>query len=207
MTGPASHQASSLSGGFAAPVFAAQAVFRATMDAMARPGKLVDFAAEAAPPPPLPAEAGALALTLLDHETPVWLDQKLARSATVADWLRFHTGAPIVTDPKEADFALVCDPAHMPVLSAFRLGTAEFPDRSTTLIVAVEGLDGPDCLTLTGPGIREIATLAPHPLPIGFADQAAANRDLYPRGVDIVFTAFGRLAALPRSIRIEKNGA
>ena len=39
-----------------------------------------------------------MALTLCDHDTPVWLDPVLAASEAVAGWLRFHTGAPLVTD-------------------------------------------------------------------------------------------------------------
>jgi alpha-D-ribose 1-methylphosphonate 5-triphosphate synthase subunit PhnH len=200
-------KSAALAGGFAEPVFDAQGVFRAVMDAMARPGKAVDLSEKTAPPAPLSAEAGAVALTLFDHEAPVWLGQKFAASPAVADWLRFHTGCPIVTEPDEAAFALVSDAAQMPVLSAFGKGTAEYPDRSTTLIVAVDTFDGPEMLTLKGPGIRDTTHLSPHPLPVGFTDQAAANHALFPRGVDIIFTAARKLAALPRSTRITTQGA
>jgi len=194
-----------LSGGFAEPVFAAQSTFRAVMDAMARPGKIVGIAAETAPPAPLSPEAGAIALTLFDHETPVWLGPALATVPAVSEWLRFHTGAPIVAEPNEADFALIADPARMPVLAAFRQGTAEFPDHSTTIVIAVETLEGPETLSLTGPGIRDTAALAAHPLPLGFAGQAAANHALFPRGVDVIFTAEGRIVALPRSTRVAET--
>jgi alpha-D-ribose 1-methylphosphonate 5-triphosphate synthase subunit PhnH len=200
-------KSATLAGGFAEPVFEAQSVFRAVMDAMARPGKIVDILEKAAPPAPLSPESGALALCLFDHETPVWLDAALAGAPDVADWLRFHTGAPVVSEPNEAAFALVSDPSRMPVLAAFRPGTSEYPDRSTTLIVAIETLDGPALFTLSGPGIKDTEHLSPHPLPVGFADQATANHALFPRGVDIIFTAAGKLAALPRSTRITTQGA
>lgn len=200
-------KSATLAGGFSEPVFEAQSVFRAIMDAMARPGKIIDILEKTTPPAPLSPEAGAVTLCLFDHETPVWLDAALAGTAEVGEWLRFHTGAPVVSEPNEASFALVSDPARMPVLAAFRQGTADYPDRSTTLIVAIETLDGTDLLTLSGPGIKDTARLAPHPLPVGFADQAAANHALFQRGVDIVFTAAGKLAALPRSTRITTQGA
>ena len=196
-----------LSGGFSEPVFDAQEVFRAVMDAMARPGKTVDISDKTAPPAPLSAEAGAVSLCLFDHETPVWLDAALAGTPEVGDWLRFHTGAPVVSEPNEAAFALVSDPSRMPVLAAFRQGTADYPDRSTTLIVAVETLDGPDPITLSGPGIEDTANLSPHPLPVGFIDQAVANHALFPRGVDMLVVTCGKLAALPRSTRITTQGA
>ncbi|MCT8974815.1 phosphonate C-P lyase system protein PhnH [Microbaculum marinisediminis] len=192
-----------LSGGFAHPVFDSQAVFRRVMSAMASPGKVVELTAKTAPPPPLSRAAGALALTLFDHETPVWLDRDLAAAQAVSDWLRFHTGAPITQVPDEAAFALVSDPARMPALSAFGQGTADYPDRSTTLIVAVETLKDQNLITLRGPGIATTATLAPGPLPVGFADQLRANHAQFPRGVDLVFVCGDTLSALPRSTRTE----
>jgi alpha-D-ribose 1-methylphosphonate 5-triphosphate synthase subunit PhnH len=200
-------KSATLAGGFSEPVFDAQEVFRAVMDAMARPGKIVDLIEKTAPPAPLSPEAGAIALCLFDHETPVWLDAGLAGTPEVGDWLRFHTGAPFVTEPNEAAFALVSDPSRMPVLAAFRQGTADYPDRSTTLIVTVETLDGLDPITLRGPGIKDTARMSPKPLPVGFIDQAAANHALFPRGVDMLFVTGGKLAALPRSTRTAAQGA
>ena len=63
--------------GFAEPVLAAQATFRVVMDVMARPGTIRLLAGISAPAP-LSASAAAIALTLLDYETPFWLDPPLA---------------------------------------------------------------------------------------------------------------------------------
>src|SRR5262245_15216225 len=78
---------------FPAPVLASQAAFRALMDALARPGTVRPLTPAAAAPPPLSATAAAVALTMLDYETPVWLDAPLAQSSQVADWIRLHVGA------------------------------------------------------------------------------------------------------------------
>ena len=69
--------------GFADPVREAQAVFRAVMMAMSRPGTL--RAITPPPPPPAPLDAGlaAIAMALCDFETRVWLDAPLAARAAV----------------------------------------------------------------------------------------------------------------------------
>ncbi len=66
-----------ITGGFADPVFNGQAVFRAVMDAMARPGSIHHLPELAQPPSPLSASAAAVALTLCDQDTPVFLDAGL----------------------------------------------------------------------------------------------------------------------------------
>ena len=131
-----------IDGGFADPVFDAQSVFRAVMDAMARPGDIRRVGALAAPPAPLSAMAAAVALTLCDHDTPLWLDPALAGSSAVRSWLAFHTGAPLIEERGEAAFALVADPTGLGSLAEFAQGSQEYPDRSTTLILQVDALTG-----------------------------------------------------------------
>ena len=191
-----------IEGGFADLVLDGQRTFRAVMDALANPGALQPLAELPAPPAPLTPELGALALTLCDHDSPVWLDARLAAAPLVGDWLRFHTGAPLVADPAEAMFALVADPAGLPRLETFAQGTDEYPDRSTTLLVALSGLDGGPALTLTGPGIERSLAFAPPVQQPDFWVQWGDNNARYPRGVDLVLAAGGRIAGLPRTTRI-----
>jgi alpha-D-ribose 1-methylphosphonate 5-triphosphate synthase subunit PhnH len=56
---------------------------------------------------------------------------------------------------------------------------------------------------LTGPGIETAARLAVDGLPPAFLDAWAGNRALFPRGVDLFLTAGDRVAALPRTVRVE----
>lgn len=179
-------------------VFAAQSTFRKVMDAMARPGLIQTIAPTAGAPAPLSSAAAAVALTLFDHDTPIWRDASFATDA-VTRWLRFNTGCPIVADQAEAAFALVGDMASLPVLESFAQGTQDYPDRSTTLILQLASLKDGEALTLSGPGIRGTTRFYPVGLPKDVVEQLAGNRTLFPRGVDLVLVAGDALAALPRT--------
>src|ERR1043166_3758422 len=126
---------SAVATGFAEPVLAAQATFRTVMDAMARPGSVHRLAGIVAPAPLSPS-AAAIALTLLDYETPFWLDAPLAAASEVARFISFHTGARLTEDSADAAFAFVAAPAAMPPIAQFAQGNAEYPDRSNTLVLA-----------------------------------------------------------------------
>lgn len=197
--------ADALSGGFADPVLDSQATFRAVLDALARPGKVMPLAPRVAPPVPLSPATAAVLATLADDGTPVFLDAGLDGEAVRA-WIGFHTGATVTRDPAAAAFAAIGDPARMPPLSAFAQGSAEYPDRSATIILQVADFDGPAKLRLTGPGIDGATVIAPYPLPPGLVAAMAENRALFPRGLDLVLAAHRALLGLPRSVRIAEAG-
>ncbi|NVO16225.1 MAG: phosphonate C-P lyase system protein PhnH [Rhodoplanes sp.] len=188
--------------GFADPVLAAQATFRGVMDALARPGTIVPLIDTIAAPAPLSAAAAAAALTLLDGDTPVWLDAPLAAQADVAAWLRFHTGAPIVSSPADAAFAIVADPERLPPFESFAIGSLENPDCSATLILQVRSFDAGAPLAVAGPGIADRAILRAAPLPNDFPARLVANRAMFPRGVDLLLVTGTAVAALPRSVTL-----
>ena len=185
---------------FPAPVLASQAAFRALMDALARPGTVKPLPPAAAAPSPLSATAAAVALTMLDYETPVWLVAPLAQRPQVADWVRLHTGARVTSDPREAAFAFIADPVHAPAFDGFSLGTPEYPDRSATLVLQVEDFGSGQRLLLAGPGIADVRSFSARPLPPDFQNRIAANRALFPRGVDMILVSPDAVAALPRSV-------
>ena len=64
-----------LPAGFADKVLSAQSTFRSVMEAMARPGTVQQIRAVAGAPAPLMRGTAAIALTLFDHDTPIWLDR------------------------------------------------------------------------------------------------------------------------------------
>jgi alpha-D-ribose 1-methylphosphonate 5-triphosphate synthase subunit PhnH len=186
---------------FEDPVLASQAVFRTVMEAMAQPGLSRSLPSRLAVPPPLTATAAAVALTLLDYETPFWLDPGLA-AGEVAPWITFHTGAPLIADCRRATFAIVSDPTAMPPFDAFSSGCIDYPDRSTTLVVQVERFDQGEDLALFGPGIGGTRHFSAQPLPPDFRARLIANRTIFPRGLDLILVSPDAVAALPRSIRV-----
>jgi alpha-D-ribose 1-methylphosphonate 5-triphosphate synthase subunit PhnH len=190
----------SIEGGFSDLVLGAQSVFRATMEALARPGQVQAIGTDAAPPAPLTPDLGALALTLCDHDTPLWLDPELRKSEQVTAWLAFHCGTPLTDHIGAAAFALVGDASLLPRLDTMGQGTDEYPDRSTTVILAAG--DAETAVVLKGPGINgELRTLLP--LPNGdFLAQWAENRERFPRGVDLLLVRNGTVTGLPRTTRI-----
>ncbi|MEP9353922.1 phosphonate C-P lyase system protein PhnH [Xanthobacter sp. KR7-65] len=202
---PSSPFAAPLAAGFADPVHDAQRAFAAVMRAMAEPGLAVPLASDLDPPAPLSREAAAVALALLDYETPVFLDGALAAAPAVAAFLRFHTGAPVVTDPAAARFVLAADGAAMPDLAALAQGEPDYPDRSATLIVQLAEL-GEGARVIEGPGIRGRRGFAAAPLPADFSARLAANRAAFPLGVDLILTApgadgAGSVMGLPRTVK------
>lgn len=191
-----------LGSGFADKVRSAQSTFRAVMDAMARPGTAHRIETWLDAPPPLSAAAAAIALTLFDHDTTIWLDEALASSSHVARWLRFHTSAPITSEARFATYAMIGDPQTLPELETFALGTDEYPDRSTTLILQLETLAAGRELQLTGPGIEDSEILRATGLPADFAERLSRNQKIFPRGVDLILVAGDGVAALPRTTRV-----
>lgn len=196
---------STISAGFDDPAREAQAVFRKVMDAVARPGSIADLSFAVDSPQGLHCAAATTALTLFDFETAVWLDPAL-RGGPVEAWLRFHTGCPLTEASDEAVFAVVTDPAAMPELADFDMGDAKYPDRSTTLIIQIEAVEGGQPVTIAGPGVKGERTIAPRGLPAGFWKQLQANNAQFQFGVDVILVAGSQLMALPRSTRVTPKG-
>lgn len=186
--------------GFADPVLDAQACFRAVLDAMAHPGRIV--AADAPDPPtPLDPAAAAVLLTLVDAETPLWLDDALAPAAS---WIGFHCGAALVARDKAA-FGLAGGPGMGGALAGFRTGTDDAPEDGATVILQVAALGRGRALRLSGPGLAAPAVLRVDGLAAGFVAEWEANHAGFPRGVDLILCAGRHLAALPRSVRVEEG--
>jgi len=194
-----------LSGGFSKPVFQSQSVFRMLMDGMARPGLIQRVVSDAGQPEPLGPAAGAIALTLCDHETPVFLSAGLAKS-TVGAWIGFHTGATLTREKAEARFAFLEAGAAPTSFGLFALGSQEYPDRSTTLVLEVKALHqeagAGQKLTLSGPGILQSRDVWVEGLPESFHRLWIDNRALFPRGIDLILTADTDLLCLPRTTRV-----
>ncbi|MFO7747239.1 MAG: phosphonate C-P lyase system protein PhnH [Orrella sp.] len=75
--------------GFDEPVLQSQIAFKSLLEALARPGRLFTLPAPESAVPGLSAGSAAIALTLVDYETPVWLDGPYQLAA---EYLQFHCG-------------------------------------------------------------------------------------------------------------------
>lgn len=195
-----------LPAGFADKVLSAQSTFRSVMDAMARPGSVQRIASAAGTPACMMRGTAAIALTLFDHDTPVWLDSAMSATSDVTKWLKFHTSAPVVADSSVASFALVADPVNLPPLDRFGFGSNEYPDRSTTLILQVESLTMGPTVELSGPGIDGSTILQAGVQPHDLFERLAVNAALFPRGIDVVLVHEDAIVAIPRTTRFARGG-
>ena len=202
MSGIITPTQAALSPGFAEPVLDAQAAFRATLDAMSRPGRIEELALRLDPPAGVDAATAACCLTLLDGDTPVWVAPHAAADR-VAAWSAFHTGAPLAASAADAAFAIVLDASALSALDGFDWGTDEEPQRGATLVVQVPTIAGQGGWTLSGPGIATHTALRVDGLPASFLAERRAMASAFPRGLDILFTSGTRLAALPRTTILE----
>lgn len=180
------------------PVADAQRAFRRILKAMSEPGVMVSL--------PLAQGWGALSpaatavlLTLVDQESPLWIDPQVDNPILRSN-LRFHTGVPL-SESRDAPFAL-SHAASSPRPAAFAAGDNLAPEKSTTLIIEVPSLNGGLTLRLSGPGLRETRAIAPQ-LPESVLDYLRNRPHPFPQGVDLIFTCGEAMMALPRTTRVE----
>jgi alpha-D-ribose 1-methylphosphonate 5-triphosphate synthase subunit PhnH len=72
-------------------------------------------------------------------------------------------------------------------------------------VLQVEDFGSGDGLLLSGPGIADVRNFSAQPLPGDFQARIAANRALFPRGVDVVLVSPEAVAALPRSVTAQRG--
>lgn len=139
-------------GAFVDPPRQSQCMFRALLGAMAELGTVHDLPPQAAAPAPLSPAMAAVALTLCDAETPVFLADAFAGPG--AAWLAFHTDAPLLRERGAARLAFL----DVFELDGFALGTDAYPDRSATPVVECALAGTP--FVLSGPGNASSRALA-----------------------------------------------
>lgn len=188
--------------GLADPVHDSQAIFRDLLSAMARPGRPVRLSRAVEAPAPLDPATAVAALTLVDNDTPLWIDW-IADTPPVRAYLKFHCGCPIEERSQMAAFALVTDPSNMPRLALLAQGVDQYPDRSATLFLQLPSLEDGPVVSLVGPGIQDRAVIRPAGLPDWFWNDWRLNAAQFPLGVDIILTCGETVIGLPRSILAE----
>lgn len=185
----------------ALPPTQSQQAFRAMLEALARPGTPM-----ALPREPLttlaPAIVPVIALAdlrtgvcVLEHDGDRW-----------AEAVATATSAP--TWPAEmARLVAAVRPIDEEDLRGFTRGSAYAPEDGALVALSVRDVQGgPLRWTLSGPGIRGTARIAPQGLPAGFVAARADAVAAYPAGIDILLvTDDGRVVGLPRTTTITEE--
>ncbi|MFF3464642.1 phosphonate C-P lyase system protein PhnH [Streptomyces sp. NPDC001984] len=177
----------------------AQGVFRAVLDALARPGTVTRLPADvngAVPPALLPV------LALADLGTGVCVLEE-ADSRRWSDVVSVATNAPAVPLEKARLAAAVRPVAPEEILRLAR-GAADAPEDGAVLCLPVTALEGgPFAWRLSGPGVPGERDVAPQGVPDGFVEARAEAVGGFPAGADLLLVApDGRVMGLPRSTTV-----
>ncbi|MGC9518121.1 MAG: phosphonate C-P lyase system protein PhnH [Desulfuromonadaceae bacterium] len=169
-----------------------QQLFRALLNAMARPGSLESSV--------LPAEDEAIGLpvlgVLVDAAVSLADPHQLLQKN---DWLFLQA------TEKHADSAdyILCNGNLVPEFSP-KCGTLTCPEQSATLIISVSSLNsGTTRLQLKGPGIAESATMLIDGLDPAWMQTRQDWVCEFPLGVDLILVSETQLAAIPRTTKVE----
>ncbi|NLG56425.1 MAG: phosphonate C-P lyase system protein PhnH [Rhodococcus sp.] len=177
----------------------AQLVYRAILDAFARPGSRQQLPSTHFPAALLPV------LSLADLETGTHLIE-----GSGDGWgpiLAVATGAPEVS-VKSAKYVTALAPIASETVAQLATGTALTPEAGATLIIATQALDGGDAVYLTGPGVQEAIEFAPCCVDPAIwrvrADKVAA----FPSGIDLLFVSpDGEVVGVPRTTAVAPTRA
>jgi alpha-D-ribose 1-methylphosphonate 5-triphosphate synthase subunit PhnH len=175
--------------------------FRGILSAMSRPGTIVPFLQPFVLPLPFFPGTAAVAITLCDYLTPIWLAQELDQSE-LRKSLQFHTGAPLAKQPGDAAFVFLDALAGRIALQSCSRGTHEYPDRSATAVIQVPTLSTSGPVEFSGPGLKSPVRLHAEGLGADFWRSVMENNAGYPIGVDLIFVSPHAIAACPRSVRV-----
>ncbi|MAW55650.1 MAG: phosphonate C-P lyase system protein PhnH [Rhodospirillaceae bacterium] len=183
-------------------VFDAQRSFRITLDALAHPGRVYRIPSQSDGVPELAPAGVSICLCLLDQTTSLWLDPQL-QATPAASFFHFHTGCKVTDNPGEAGFAIIRRAEAFGSIPEFPLGTPEYPDRSATLIIEVDGLREGGGIKLSGPGIETESQLTVKGLPDIFWPLVRRNNLMFPTGVDFFLVADNDVVGLPRTTKVD----
>lgn len=183
-----------------------QNIFRQVLNSFSRPGIAFDINPRVKSSASVTYSIGvSLLLALMETGSVLYTPGELIDS-NLSNFLKFHTGCKLTTIANQAHYIWVQDPQCLPSLSSCALGSVEYPEKSSTLIIEVESFKSPTQLsanhTWHGPGIKEGIDLEIMGLNDSFWKERQEIRLLYPCGVDIIFCTATQIVALPRSTRV-----
>jgi len=172
-----------------------QAVFRGLLSALSFPGHVIDIAE------PLAGERAALGvLAALVDEHVRYADPDSYLSQTERRLLALQE--PL--DANHADY-IVCNAARaVPHTFAPRLGTIYRPEGGALLILTCDSVEHEGfSLELSGPGVETRTTLSLSGVHVSWLAARETWCQHFPAGCDLVFCSQTKLAAIPRTTRVE----
>lgn len=182
-------------------VFDAQQVFRQLMHAMSFPGRIHALEDNLMiKTGVLPPAAAAIALTIFDNDSSVWLAPEYDECR---DWLVSQTGCHLAVSRK-AHFVML-KARNFGVLDDYCQGQPNYPDLSTTVIMNDVRLGQGVRYSASGPGIDSQIEIAMAGLPSDFMELWTDNHARYPLGIDLILTDKAKIVALPRTTRLQKE--
>lgn len=185
---------------FQSPAEAAR-FFRTILSSLATPATPKEVEGLPDAPAPLLATAAAVILSLADYQTPVWLSPSL-NTESVRKFIRFHTGAPVTSDSRSASFAILEQTEVLEHINQFSVGSDEYPDRSTTLIIQADGAFASHQVEASGPGLSQTVSFGLAGTNKMFWERLQMNAALFPLGLDFLFATPRAVAGLPRSTKL-----
>jgi alpha-D-ribose 1-methylphosphonate 5-triphosphate synthase subunit PhnH len=199
-------------------VFDSQAAFRALLDALSRPGsvcRLPDCSYKGAPRG-FCAPALSILKTLCDHR----VSFSVGGGSGDSQWMRYLEAnlATPFKGAEEADYVLFDGTRFDEDFALLKRGSAEFPETSATAVLCVgrlaegvgenAGENTPrSCrLVLTGPGVRERASLTLAGFDHRYTEERGRANRFPPMGIDLFLVdPEGRVAGIPRSSAVETS--
>jgi len=193
-------------------IFDSQAVFRALLDALSRPGTVLQLPERPYPgaPPGFCRPALSVLKTLCDHRVTFAVGSGM-RSMELVRYLEINL-ATRHESPGEADYALFDGRIYDDDFRRLKRGTPELPETSATALVCVDWLAEGRAETaqpsfrmgLEGPGIEGRAVLQAAGFHPGYAAARAEANRYHPEGIDLfLLDSRGRLAGIPRTTSVE----
>lgn len=187
-------------------VFDCQQIFKALMNALARPGKIFSIAENIEKIDDKYAPLLAAGLTLLDN----WKNFFACGIPQLEETLREMTyGA--LTDINEADYIFVPQEKNdfslcQRILSDAKTGTLAEPHKSAAVFIMTDELCGGEKNTLTGPGIDgTIEITLPQNAFMWISERQRQDFE-FPCGIELYFlTPKGDVMGIPRKVRIGGN--
>uniref|UniRef100_UPI00293BD9AE phosphonate C-P lyase system protein PhnH n=1 Tax=Escherichia coli TaxID=562 RepID=UPI00293BD9AE len=171
------------------------------LKAMSEPGVIVALHQLKRGWQPLNIATTSVLLTLADNDTPVWLSTPL-NNDIVNQSLRFHTNAPLVSQPEQATFAVTDEAISSEQLNALSTGTAVAPEAGATLILQVDAER--ERMRALGEFVQNaLRQLRSDHSFFGNTRTSKAQHASAAQAGDLILTCGERLLAIPRTTHVE----